>query len=322
MKTSGTPSYGHVAQLQHGIAYAAAVDRKLIFLSIRRSFGWEIRSCRVIVFIPITIRNSNTKQAVCFGVNFHMRELRFADCRPDLNQNIHFHFSPFCSAIVSATFEWQILTSFCRLPSNATMIFGFTFSSTYRTKTQLTFFPYTVRILIDVVGAESSQSGIHRICSTIVFLLLISYESKKREISASFFGAVIACWSIRIGWFALSPSCCWSSHYQKVILRTKTLISHLAESVVIATAFVFAITSHCHHCHHHSEIIHFPQRERQAKNDSFEFRITFAWDACSTRICHVWVVSLFHSAACGWLTVIPFSSHSVSVSMLLLQWMD
>lgn len=145
---------------------------------------------------------------------------------------------------------------------------------------------------------------------------------QKREILASFFGAVIACWSIRIGWFALSPFCCWSSHYQKVILRTKTLISHLAESVVIATAFVFAITSHCHHCHHHSEIIHFPQRERQAKNDSFEFRITFAWDACSTWICHVWVVLLFLSAACGWLTVIPFSSHSVSVSMLLLQWMD
>lgn len=81
--------------------------------------------------------------------------------------------------------------------------------------------------------------------------------------------AVIACWSVwkRMCRIQLPKVTDWSTHYQKVILRTKTLISHLAASVVIGTA---AITM----THIQSEIIHFAWRERQAKNDSFEFRIT------------------------------------------------
>lgn len=63
------------------------------------------------------------------------------------------------------------------------------------------------------------------------------------------FDVVIACWSVYKSYLHVQVYNssdvlhstwtdwlvdCWSSHYQKVILRTKTLISHLAESVDIA----------------------------------------------------------------------------------------
>lgn len=129
-------------------------------------------------------------------------------------------------------------------------------------------------------SVKSSQSGIHQICSSISFLEFISLNAKReiccrRPIRHSH----VACWWLHESHVLYSTGrndCYWSmTHYQKVILRTKTLISHLADSVI---AVAFATYQHQHRSHSFGNNP-FSSAKRQAKNDSFEFRITFAWDA-------------------------------------------